>query len=129
MSFTYSGNPAKSQLDECRFLISDTNESQPIMQDEEISYIIDTYGSNKAALRYHLFRQAATYFARDIKRSLGPQSEDPTARLDFYKAQMNLYKTQMSSGGIPVPVYAYPKAFRKGIHNNPPWPGGTRYVR
>ena len=47
MSWNYSGNPASSPVDECRFLIGDTNPNEPIMQDEEIQYIIDTYGSNR----------------------------------------------------------------------------------
>ena len=54
MSWTYSGNPANSQVDECRFLLGDTNESAPIMQDEEIQYIIDTYGSNENQVLYQL---------------------------------------------------------------------------
>lgn len=131
MSFSYSGDPAGSQLDECRFLLGDTDESRPILQDEEIDYIIATYGSNINTLRYNLFMQASTVFARDIKRSLGPQSEDPTSRLDFFKAQMDYYKAQLVTGGLPTINYAYPKTFRKGMHSNPPWPvsGGGKYVR
>ena len=34
MSWSYSGNPAASKLDECRFLLGDVNEAAPIMQDE-----------------------------------------------------------------------------------------------
>ena len=50
MSWTYSGNPANSQVDECRFLLGDTNESAPIMQDEEIQYIIDFVESSKRGI-------------------------------------------------------------------------------
>ena len=130
MSWTYSGNPANSQVDECRFLLGDTNESEPIMQDEEIQYIIDTYGSNKNQVLYQLFSRAATIFARDIKRSLGPQSEDPTERLKYFKEQANSYKAKLTSAGLSLPKYAYPKVFRKGMQNNPPYPspkgGGYR---
>ena len=31
MSWNYSGNPASSLVDECRFLIGDTNPNEPIM--------------------------------------------------------------------------------------------------
>lgn len=129
MSWSYSGDPSKSALDECRFLLGDTNESKPIMQDEEIHYIISHSGGNENMLRYELFKQAATIFARDIKRSLGPQSEDPTSRLNFFKAQAELYKAKVSSGsGISLPKYAHPKVFGKGMHNNPPWRGGRSHV-
>lgn len=124
MSWSYSNDPTNSKLDECRFIIGDTNPKAPIMQDEEIEYLISTTGDNEDRLRYELFRHAATIFARDIKRSLGPQSEDPTARLNYFKEQMDLYKSKVMSNGISLPKYSYPKVFRKGMHNNPPWPFG-----
>lgn len=131
MSFSYSNNPSGSKLDECRFLIGDTDSSQPILQDEEITYLINTYGSNQNTLRYQLFSHAATIFARAIKRSLGPQSEDPTSRLNFFKEQMDYYQKQVTTGSLPKINYAYPKTFRKGMDSNPPYgkPGGINYVR
>lgn len=130
MSFSYSGNPESSALDEARFLIGDTDANEPIMQDEEIQYIINTYPVDSNTFRYQLFSRVATLFARDIKRSLGPQSEDPTSRLNYYKEQADYYKKLMSVSGLSIPHYAYPKAFRKGMLSNPPWPiKGGRYVR
>ena len=121
MSFTYSGNPSTSMLDESRFVLGDTNERNPILQDEEINYIIAQAGSNVDLLRYMLFTQAATIFARDIKRSLGPQSEDPTSRLSHFQQQAAEYKRKIASRGVSIPQYAYPKVFHKGMHSNPPW--------
>ena len=115
MSWTYSGNPADSPIDECRFLIGDTNEDEPIMQDEEIQYIIDTYGPNDNQIKFQL-----------IKRTLGPQSEDPTDRLNFYKQQAASYKAKLAASGLSLPKNAYPKVFRKGMQNNPPWPPPKR---
>lgn len=133
MSFTYSGDPSKSSLDAARFLIGDTDETSPIMQDEEIQYIIDTHGNGNFTntVKFQLFDRAATLFARDIKRSLGPQSEDPTSRLDFFKEQASYYKGLVAAGGVSAPNYSYPKVFRKGIMNNPRWPktGGGGYVQ
>ena len=131
MSFSYSGDPKDGALNEARFLIGDTDESNPIMQDEEIQYIIDTYTAGTNVCMYQLFNRAATLFARDIKRSLGPQSEDPTDRLNFFKEQAQYYRNLVVAGGVSPPKYAYPKTFRKGMLSNPPWPspGGGRYVR
>ena len=126
MSWNYSGDPSDSTLEECRFLIGETNEQEPIMQDEEIQYIIDTYGPNENQIKFQLFNRAATLFARDIKRSLGPQSEDPTERLNFFKQQAKAYKAKLSASGLSVPKYAHPKVFRKGMQNNPPWPPPRR---
>ena len=74
MSWNYSGNPASGTVDRLRFLCGDTNEAEPILQDEEIQFLIDEYGLNENTLRY-LFSTVSTIFARDIKRSLGPQSK------------------------------------------------------
>lgn len=122
MSWSYSGNPASSEMDELRFIIGDTNVSEPIMQDEELEYLITEYGSNRNLLMYQAFTRAATLFARDIKRSLGPQSEDPTERLKYFKDQASSYKAKLSVAGISIPNYNHPKTFRIGMHSNPPWP-------
>ena len=124
MSFSYSGNPSESAIDECRFLLGDTDENNPIMQDEEIEYIIAQSNSDVNLLRYNLFTQAATIFARAIKRSLGPQSEDPTSRLSYFKSQAAEYKSKIASKGLSIPKFNYPKVFYKGMHSNPPWSGG-----
>ena len=124
MSFTYSGDPSASQLDECRFLVGDTDEKNPIMQDEEINYIIAQSGSDRNLLLYSLFNQAGTVFARAIKRSLGPQSEDPTQRLSYFQKQAAQYKKKLNYSGISIPKFAHPKVFYIGMHDNPPWPIG-----
>ncbi len=133
MSFTYDGDPSEGHLAAARFLIGDTDKSHPIMQDEEIQYLIDTYGSGEVTdtVRYHLFTRAATLFARDIKRSLGPQSEDPSDRLNFFVSQAEYYKKILATGGVSIPTTSYPKIFRKGMMSNPRWPmpGGDGYVR
>lgn len=121
MSWSYSGDPSSSALDKCRFLLGDTNEEAPIMQDEEINYIISEAGSNDNRLRYELFKQAATIFSRDIKRSLGPQSEDPTDRLKYFREQADIYKHKLNSAGLSLPKYNHPKVFHRGMQNNPPW--------
>lgn len=131
MSWSYSGDPSTSPIDALRFLISDTDESNPIMQDEELQFLIAEYGTNENVLRYHVFMTVATIFARDIKRSLGPQMEDPTSRLKFFQEQAKYYEGLLASTGISLPKYAYPKVFRKGMQNNPPWPrrkGGGNLV-
>jgi hypothetical protein len=122
VSWSYSGDPAHSAVDKYRFILGDTNTAAPLMQDEEIQYIVDTSNGNENVLLYTLFIRAATLFARDIKRQLGPQSEDPTERLKFYHSQAAMYKGKLSSAGLSIPNYAHPKIFRVGMNNNPPYP-------
>ncbi len=40
MSFSYTGDPTTSALDQVRFLIGDTNASAALMEDEEIAYLV-----------------------------------------------------------------------------------------
>ena len=44
MTFTYSGNPGASALDEVRFLIQDTDSTDPLLTNEEINYLLTAYG-------------------------------------------------------------------------------------
>lgn len=120
MTWSYSGDPSSSLIDEKRFELSDTNADEPIMQNEEIEYLINKYGHNDSLLMYHLFIRAATLFARDIKRRLGPQSEDPTERMKFFEKQARKYENKFTVAGLSVPVYAHAKIFNIGMQNNPP---------
>lgn len=43
MTFSYSGNPGASSLDEVRFLIQDTDSGEPLLTDEEINYLLGVY--------------------------------------------------------------------------------------
>lgn len=43
MSFSYSGNPSESALDEIRFLVGDTDPEDVMLQDEEIAYAITAW--------------------------------------------------------------------------------------
>lgn len=43
MSFSYSGNPSDSDLDEVRFYVGDTVSDDELISDEEIQFLIDTW--------------------------------------------------------------------------------------
>lgn len=120
MTWSYSGDPSESEIDELRFLLSDTDQSSPIFSDEELQYLIDNYGDNRDKLEYYAFEAAATQFARAVKRTLGPQTEDPSSRLSYYKSKAADAKKKLTSRGLSVPRYQAPKIFRKGMMDNPP---------
>jgi hypothetical protein len=63
MTFSYSGNPGSSTKDLVRFLITDTDSSDPLFQDDEINYLVslwgsDGYGAAIAAVRTLIGRSA-----------------------------------------------------------------------
>ena len=119
MSFTYSGNPNSSTKDRLRFLVGDIDNTDYFLQDEEIGYVINTY-DNEAKQLAVLYRQMASHFgAKCIKRTLGPQQEDPTARLTYFKEMAAKYEKDCAYLGIPpVPDYDYDKVFAKGMMSN-----------
>ena len=124
MTWTYTGNPSSSPKDMYRFIIGDTLSDEPILQDEEILYVIDASHDNELLITYTLFSRAATYLSRQIKRKLGPQSEDPTERLKYYNSQVAKYKGDMdnSNMGLSLPRANHPQIFHIGQFSNPPWP-------
>lgn len=49
MTWTYSGDPGASLLDEVRFLIQDTNTDEQLLSNEEITYLLTSYGDPYSA--------------------------------------------------------------------------------
>lgn len=73
MSWSYSGDPATSQLDAVRFWLQDTDTTFQLMSDEEIGYLLTTWGD---ATQYSEVRVAAAAaevlanrFAREVSTS------------------------------------------------------------
>lgn len=119
MSFSYSGDPSNSELDAVRFKLGDTSPVEPLLQDEEIQYLVDTTASEKELLA-RVFRIAATAMGiRAVKRTLGPQSEDPTQRLKYFNDMADKLEKDLQYAGVPpLPDYAYEKVFNKHMMAN-----------
>ena len=119
MAFTYGGDPSASKSDWLRFVIGDTDVTKVILTDAEVSYIIETYKSEKAILAA-AFRQCANHYARTlVKRTLGPQSEDATKRHEYYARMADKYEKEQGYAGIPpLPEYAAEKVFDKDMMSN-----------
>lgn len=129
MTFTYSGDPSEDDINRLRFILMDTDAKNYLFSDEELEYLVDEYGNNDDLLQYWAFTQAATKFAYQIKRSLGPQSEDPTSRLNFFKDRAAEFKAKLQVKGLSLPKYQAPKQFFRGMQDNPPKPRGPHFVR
>lgn len=118
MAFTYTNDPGANPIDAIRFQTGDTNPRQPVLQDEEIEWIIQEYSAAKQLAI--AFRQCANHFAAmSVKRKLGPQSEDATERLQYYSSMADkLEKSTSFSGVPPSPAYQGDKVFEKGMMEN-----------
>lgn len=49
MTWSYSGDPSSSTLDEIRFLIQDTDTNEQLLSNEEITYLSTAYGDPYSA--------------------------------------------------------------------------------
>lgn len=88
MSFTYTGDPANSDLDLVRFLIWDTDVTDVLLQDEEINYMLATWQNPYETARACAERLAAkfTRMADHITRTVGDLtiSKSYTSKADEY---------------------------------------------
>lgn len=133
MTWTYSGNPASSQLDAIRFVIGDTDTTDQLLSNEEITYMITTYGDSRHAASESC-RAIAAKFARLMNRSIGGLSADFSAK---YRQYLELAES-IEAGEELRPVSPFISGFtrsakdaeellddrestfsRKGIHDNP----------
>lgn len=118
MAWTYSGDPSANDLDKYRFFVGDTDETEPILQDGEVMFVVNTYESHNERL-YYLYDAAADYFARQIDRKVGPIEEKTTERLRYFRTKANYYRRIVNGVGLSLPKSAYKEAsFRVGMNDN-----------
>ena len=70
MSWTYSGDPSDSTLDEVRFLIGDTNSTDQQLSNEEILYLITTYTTALMAAYHAALQLSARYTSKWESKSV-----------------------------------------------------------
>ena len=118
MTWTYSGDPSLSELDSYRFKIGDTISTEPVLQNEEILYVLNTY-TNESLRLYKLYEAMYLYFIRGVKKALGPQQEDPTGRQQRAKEYLDDFKKRRAMLGSPTltgPTTA--PSFSMEMHSN-----------
>lgn len=109
MTFTYSGDPNASILDEVRFLIQDTDESEPCLSDEEINYLVL---KNKTPMHSAL---AACYvliakFSRAVDEQTGKQS--------VYASQLQIHYHTLANKLEELCAKKSTQIFIGGINNH-----------
>lgn len=117
MTWTYSGDPNSDEKDLYRFLIGDTDVKEPILQDAEIEYVIGSHPIHNERL-YYLYDACAQFFARKIKRTIGPIKEEPWSRQRHYEIKAAQYKKLISGTGFKLPTNHRPSIFKIGMNDN-----------
>lgn len=83
MTWTYSGDPSTSDLDAVRFMIQDTVQEDPLLQNEEISFLLTETGSVRSAA-VRAAQTIAAKFARLADFTLGDYSANYSQRAQQY---------------------------------------------
>lgn len=135
MTWSYSGDPAASDLDTVRFHLQDTDSDDQLMPDEEIQFVIDQWQPVTGSLVFAAAvcaNKLAAKFAREVAVSGDGVSVGVEALQQKY-TQMAAdlraeYKEFVGSGGAPTAGGTLfdeafdssikPLSFGKGMHDN-----------
>ena len=82
--FSYGGDPSTSDVDAVRFLVGDTNEDRPLLDDREVEWAISQYPDRHlaaASLAEHLYG----FFASKGDFKVGPINKSYTKVADLFK--------------------------------------------
>ena len=74
MSWTYSENPASSKKDQVRFLIGDTDSKDPLLSNEEITYILSLYNNAPMNAAIRCCETIVSKFSRLADETVGQVS-------------------------------------------------------
>lgn len=102
MSFTYSGNPGASDLDQVRYLIQDTT-SPGQQSDEEISWLLSEEGSPRAAAVEACRTLARKYAKQPGSRSIGDVTVTYADLSKTYIALADQIAARAARSSVPIP--------------------------
>lgn len=135
MSWTYSGDPSASDLDEVRFYLQDTDTTDQLLSDEEIQFVIDAWyenvGSNLWAASV-CAENIAAKFTREVNVSADGVSVDVSSLQQKYNdlatSLRDQHKSRYGAAGGPMAGGTLfddyfdstikPLSFGKGMHDN-----------
>lgn len=121
MAWTYSGNPSDSDLDTVRWLVGDTDDTNQIVQDEEIEHELAEQ-KNVYAAASTVCEAIAAKFAGDVDFDYGHIAENASQAREAYEARAERLRTIASS--LMAPGFRFTgnpdgdTLFTLGMHDN-----------
>jgi hypothetical protein len=127
VTYSYSGDPADSDLDQVRFTLQDTDAGFPLLQDEEVQFLIDTWRPRYDSLTYVAAIAAATIsrkFVGVVSVSADGVSVSTSDLVQRYRdLALDLRKEYKEAQLVGFePIFnddSMPKRFRMGLHDSP----------
>lgn len=123
MTWSYSGDPASSDMDLVRFLCGDTDSAIPLITDEEINYLISVRVSPYIAASEACL-QIMAKLAKEVDYAIGPEKVSASQRFENYRKLMDMRKSSNAtlnaapSWNAPDTVYTTKPVFDIGMHDN-----------
>lgn len=109
MGWSYSYNPQNSAKDQVRFLVGDTDESDPLLDDREILYLLAQYNNAPINAAIRACEAIMGKFARMVNEQVGGVKIDFTERIksmDYLKRaliqRIATEDIQPYAGGISI---------------------------
>lgn len=104
MSFSYSGDPGASPLDELRFWIGDTDSTDAQLSDQEIKYLLRSNGDSVTAAALEGCRRLISKYSRYVDQKTGDIDIKYSQRISQLKISMDNIRAGMNptpyTGGI-----------------------------
>jgi hypothetical protein len=91
VSFSYSGNPATSDTDSVRFLLGDTESSDPLLQNEEIEFLLEQWSGNL----YSAAAAGAEQIAAQVTRETPYSGDGVDTNTDILQQKFMLLASQL----------------------------------
>lgn len=86
MSFNYTGNPGDSAKDQTRFLLGDTDRNSPLLQDEEIEWVLGQYNNSPLNASIRCCEAILAKFTRLVDESVGSVRMSYSQRMKAFRA-------------------------------------------
>ena len=84
MTWTYTGDPANSNLDAVRFLVGDTDTADEQLQDEEINWLLSENATNIYSAAIQAAETIAAKYAREMNKRVGQLWIDAAEKFKHY---------------------------------------------
>lgn len=112
MSWSYGSDPLNNDVDAVRFLIGDTDSSDPLIQDEEIQYLLSSYSTQFSA--YYATRSIAAKFARLCREETGDIEVYANQKFDQYSKLAKAMSADLQAGR-PIDFTIYSGGIRHSV--------------
>ena len=101
MAWSYSGDPSSSPRDQVRFLIGDTDETDPQLQDAEVDHLLAS-GAGALAAAVAACAALSAKYSRMVSKSTGRLSVQASDRAKAYRELAKDLRRQRRGAGLAI---------------------------